>query len=227
MYFDDSYDWQYGYSYSTAFTFVHEFGHYYADIYTGGGDFSMDHAETHSQGNEMLFLAWLKDNCPKGAEDGYKLIQMEQLIDILQTIVQSTIVDEFEQAVYSNTYGNGEFKNGIKASQYGELYSAIVESYGDGMLDLLGDEYWLFVVVDSSAYYISYAMSALPSLEIYVKAMTDGLDTARDTYFKLFTCVNSQSEITYSEALTAAGLDSPFSASLFTTIETYLKTLAA
>ena len=227
MYFDDSYDSYYGYSYSTAFTFVHEFGHYYADVYSAGADFSMDHAETHSQGDEMMFLAWLASNCPKGAEYGYKLLQAYQLYNILNTIVQATIVDEFEQAVYSNTYGEGEFKNGIQSAAYAKRYKAILDSYGTGMSDLLGEDYWTYVVVDNSAYYISYAMSALPSLELFVKA-TSNLDTAREAYFKLFTCVydeasdaDSDGEVTYSEALAYAGLDSPFSQSMYDAISQY------
>lgn len=229
LYFDDTYDWNYGYSYSTAFTFVHEFGHYYEGIYNGGLQLSMDHDETQSQGNEMLFLAWLKDNCPKGAEYGYKVLQAEQLLNILCTIVQSTIVDEFEQAVYSNTYGDGKFKDGIASADYGELYSAILDSYGTGMSDILGDQYWYYVVVDSSAYYISYAMSALPSLEIYVKAMSDGIDAARDVYFKLYTFndyedvvdADGDGEITYTEVLAYVGLDSPFVAAMYTNIANY------
>lgn len=218
MYFDDSMDMYGSYYYSTAFTFVHEFGHYYADIYTNGANFDMDHAETHSQGDEMLFLAYLKDNCPKGAEYGYKVLQTEQLVNILQTIVQSTVVDEFEQAVYANTYGDGEFKDGIEYTQYADLYAEIINSYGDGMLDILGTDYWMYVAVDSSAYYISYAMSALPSLEIFVKAMTDGLDAARDTYFKLFTYGES---MTYAEVLSYAGLANPFEQAMYDNIKTY------
>lgn len=44
-------------SYSGAFTFVHEFGHYFNNIYNHGISISMDHDETQSQGDEMLMLA--------------------------------------------------------------------------------------------------------------------------------------------------------------------------
>lgn len=226
LYFDNTYDDYYGFSYSTAFTFVHEFGHYYNGVHNGGNEISMDHDETQSQGDEMLFLAWLKQNKPSGVSNGYKLVEIEQLENILSTIVQSTIVDEFEQAVYSNSYGTGKYKNGISSSDYGDLYNEIVSSYGSGMGNIVGDTYWMYVCVDSAAYYISYAMSALPSLEIFVKAQnsTIGLDGAKDIYFKLFTAVKQDNITTYEQALFHAGLDNPFQESLYITLYNYLNT---
>lgn len=230
VFFGDNCDQEYDvYDYSTAFTFVHEFGHYYNGVYNGSLPLSMDHDETQSQGNEMLFLAYLKQNLPSGVTDGYGILECDQLFNILCTIVQSTIVDEFEQAVYSNTYGSGQYSGGIDPSKYGDLYEEILASYGEGMADILGTDYWQYVVVDSPAYYISYAMSALPSLEIFVKAQQGGLNSARDSYFKLYTFSRNQASadtngdgtVTYREALNYAGLGSPFSASLYTAISEY------
>lgn len=230
LYFDDTADSDGYYYYSTAFTFVHEFGHYYNGIYNGSMSLSMDHDETQSQGDEMLFLAWLKDNLPSGVSAGYNIVAIEQLADMMMTIIQSTAVDEFEQAVYNNSYGDGEFKNGIDPSRYGDLYSTILNSYGDGISDILNSPtYWMYVCVDSSAYYISYAMSALPSLELYVKAMNDGLNSARDSYFKLFTFSDNTNtvdkdndgDVTYSEVLSYAGLANPFDDALYTSIAEY------
>lgn len=232
LFFGDNYDDDYGsYDYSTAFTFVHEFGHYYNGIFNGNISLSMDHDETQSQGNEMLFLAWLNENKPANISDGYKILECEQLFNILCSIVQSTIVDEFEQAVYSNSYGEGAYKNGISPSDYGKVYSAILDSYGTGISAILGTEYWMYVAVSSPAYYISYAMSALPSLELFVKAQKDGLTAARSSYFKLYDFsrntnvadADGDGNVTYREALAYAGLDNPFSQTLYTTINNYLK----
>lgn len=66
----------FGTEYSDAFTFVHEYGHYYNGIYNGSGEISMDHDETQSQGDEMMFLAWLKANKPAGVSDGYTAIEL-------------------------------------------------------------------------------------------------------------------------------------------------------
>lgn len=224
LYFDNSYDYDYGYTYSTAFTFAHEFGHYYNGVRNGGGEISMDHDETQSQGNEMLFLAWLKQNKASNVSKGYKVVEYYQLFNILRTIVQSTIVDEFEQAVYSNSYGTGKYKNGISGADYGNLYDEIVSSYGSGMSAVLESNYWAYVCVESAAYYISYAMSALPSLELFVKSQDSsiGLDGAKDSYFKLYTAVGQRDITTYEQALSYAGLDNPFQQSMYTTLYNYL-----
>lgn len=219
----------FGERYVDAFTFVHEFGHYYNGIYNGGLELSMDHDETQSQGDEMMFLAWLKATYGSQNIEGVSMLECKQLLNILTTIVQCCAVDEFEQAVYSNSYGSGEYANGISSSQYGDLYVEILESYCGGKVFTEYDyDYWMYVCVDSAAYYISYAMSALPSLEIFVKSQTSGLDAARQCYFKLYTFSDSSSAdsdgddfVNYKEALKYAGLDNPFSQTIYTTIAGY------
>ena len=214
--------------YDTAFTFVHEFGHYYENVYNQDLTLSMDHDETQSQGDEMLFLAWLSQNKAAGVDAGYDKLAAAQLTDILSTVILSTAVDEFEQAAYSHTY-NGESVGGSNYD-YNALFDDILSSYvADDSLD---NEYWAYVVFDNAAYYISYAMSALPAVEIYAKAITNGLTSARDSYLKLFTFAD-QSQfvetddygkyildgVTYEDILHWAGLSSAFEESLYTTIQ--------
>ena len=97
----------FGSDYDTAFTFVHEFGHYYENVYNGSLTLSYDHNETHSQGNEMLFLAWLAQHKSSSVSNGFDMVEIEQLFDMLGNIVIATAVDEFEQAAYTGTY-NGQ-----------------------------------------------------------------------------------------------------------------------
>lgn len=220
----------FGERYVDAFTFVHEFGHYYNGIYNGSMELSMDHDETQSQGDEMMFLAWLKHSLGSQNAEGIAMLECKQLLNILITIVQCCAVDEFEQAVYSNSYGTGQYKNGIDSSDYGDLYVEILESYCNGKVFNEYDyDYWMYVCVDSAAYYISYAMSALPSLEIFVKSQQNNLAVARQCYFKLYTFSDSSSVdtdhdgvVTYSEVLQYAGLDSPFTVNIYQTIASYL-----
>ena len=214
--------------YDTAFTFVHEFGHYYENVYNQDLTLSMDHNETQSQGDEMLFLAWLSQNKATGIDAGYDKLAAAQLTDMLSTVILSTAVDEFEQAAYSHTY-NGSPVGGSNYD-YNALFGDILSSYVAD--DLLDDRYWSRVVFDSAAYYISYAMSALPAVEIYAKAITNGLTSARDSYLKLFTFAD-QSQfvetddygkyildgVTYEDILHWAGLSSAFEESLYTTIQ--------
>ena len=213
LYFNDP-------NYATTFTFVHEFGHYYENCHNGERNLSFDHCETQSQGNEMLLLAWLNQNKASGISDGYLATKYAQLETMLSTIIVSTAVDEFEQAAYSNTYGTGEFKDGIAATKYQSLFETILDTYGVDTSSF-DTEYWSYVVFDNAGYYISYAMSALPAVEIYAKATTD-LNAAKTAYLKLFT-YTSQDEITFTEALKAAGLDNPFSESLYTTLTNAIK----
>ena len=218
--------------YDTAFTLVHEFGHYYENIHNGQMKLSYDHDETHSQGNEMLFLAWLSQNKSSRVKNGFNKVESEQLFDILANIVMSTAVDEFEQAAYSGYYND----NPVDTSDYGKLFETILNSYS-GAGNYLYSDYWSYVVFDNSAYYISYAMSALPSLELYAKAMGsgagNGLNAARDAYFKLFTFSensdfveadkygNAYVTATYQEILNWCGLQGPFQEGLYTSIRNY------
>lgn len=228
LYFGDGYD--------TAFTFVHEFGHYYENIYNGSLHLSYDHNETHSQGNEMLFLAWLANNKPTGISNGFALVEVVQLFDMLSNIVMATAVDEFEQAAYTGSY------NGQEITSYADLFAEILGTYKGtyngteySAANILTARYWSYVVFSSSAYYISYAMSALPSIELYAMAMSDGLNSARDSYIKLFTFANGsrfvatrsdgsaylRSSATYEAILNYCGLQGPFQEGLYTTLQAY------
>lgn len=231
----------FGPDYDTAFTFVHEFGHYYNNIYNGSLRLSFDHDETHSQGDEMLFLAWLSKNKPKSVTKGFDLVELEQLFGMLANIVIATAVDEFEQAAYSGYY------NGAPIDSYADLFVQILGSYKgayNGVVrsatSFLNTGYWGYVVFNSSAYYISYAMSALPSVELYAIAQTRGLDAARDSYVKLFTFANGfrfvandgngkpylKDSATYEAILNYCGLQGPFQEGLYTTLQTYFDTRA-
>lgn len=240
--------------YQVPFTLVHEFGHYYQFIYNGTLGVCMDHDETQSQGNEMLYLAWLKKNMPSNVSNGFKGLEYEQLRNMLSSIVLSTAVDEFEYLVYTGaTTYNGEpiatvkLSDGTTVINYEELYKSILDSYWPkmGSTYSIAPYYWSYVVFDQAAYYISYAMSALPCLEIYAIACNgdDGLENARDSYLKLFTfgsesqfvdvetSVDEDGEthtnaslkagVTYQDILNWAGLSGPFQEELYVTIQKY------
>ncbi len=240
--------------YQGSFTFVHEFGHYYQFIYNGTLGVCMDHDETQSQGNEMLYLAWLRKNMPSGVSKGFKGLEYEQLLSMLSSIILSTAVDEFEYLVYTGatTFNDEpiatvELSDGTTVINYEELYKNILNTYWPNMGSIytIAPYYWSYVVFDQAAYYISYAMSALPCLEIYAIACNgdDGLEKARDSYLKLFTfgsesqfvdfetSVDEDGEtyttaslkagVTYQNILNWAGLSGPFQEELYTTIQKF------
>lgn len=220
LYFDNTdYGEGYYHCYSNSFTFVHEFGHYYENVHnltkSGERPLSYDFCETQSQGNEMMFLAWLGSNTT--ASKGYNAVKYSQLANLLQTVLNATAIDEFEQAVYTGSY---EGYTTLNANNYQDLYDTICTKYGINDEEN-GNTYWMGVCFDNAAYYISYAMSALPSIEIYAKAVDKdgGLDVARTAYLTLFTNASTD----YNTVLAAAGLHNAFEEALYTELTNAIK----
>ena len=220
LYFDNTdYGEGYYHCYSNSFTFVHEFGHYYENVHnltkSGERPLSYDFCETQSQGNEMMFLAWLGSNTT--ASKGYNAVKYSQLANMLQTVLNATAIDEFEQAVYTGSY---EGYTTLNANNYQDLYDTICTKYGINDEEN-GNTYWMGVCFDNAAYYISYAMSALPSIEIYAKAVDKdgGVDVARTAYLTLFTNASTD----YNTVLAAAGLHNAFEEALYTELTNAIK----
>lgn len=219
LYFDNTDYGEGTYYYSNSFTFVHEFGHYYENVLnltkSGERPLSYDFCETQSQGNEMMFLAWLGSNTT--ASKGYNAVKYSQLANMLQTVLNATAIDEFEQAVYTGSY---EGYTTLNKNNYQDLYDTICTKYGINDKEN-GNTYWMGVCFDNAAYYISYAMSALPSIEIYAKAVDKdgGLDVARTAYLTLFTNASTD----YNTVLAAAGLHNAFEEALYTELTNAIK----
>ena len=229
-------------SYSGTFTFVHEFGHYYQNIYNPGLSLNMDHDETQSQGNEMLMLAWLKDYLTKMLGDDaaslYTTVKYDNLFNSMAIVLLATAVDEFEQAVYLDKWGTSAKYRDIAKHEYDGLFEAIMSEYG--ISGSLNPSYWRYVTIEAPCYYISYGMSALPAMDIYVKAQKDGFDAALDSYLKLFAfsdeeslckvleiqddddIVDKEVTATYEEILNYCGLLGPFQEQLYLDLKEYL-----
>ena len=220
-------------SYSGAFTFVHEFGHYYNGIYNQGISMSYDLEETHSQANEMMFLSYLEDALPKATlKKIYDKIYYDNVFNMFAIIMLATAVDEFEYCVYTNTTPEGEPAN-YTAQDYDRLFEEIMASYG--IADSLNTSYWRFVTIHAPSYYISYAMSALPCIELLTVAETEGFEVAQAKYFKFFTFTDDSTIVTedevgdkvitigYGDTLGYIGLHSIFDEALYSTISNYFK----
>ncbi len=214
---DDQY-----YGYDDAFTFVHEFGHYYENVHNGGVALSYDHDETQSQGDEMLFLAWLGQNKSSGISDGMEFLRLDSLTYMLQTIIVSAAVDELEWAAYT----------GQVTDNFDQKYKDILAWYiGQDEVEYENTDYWYYVAFDNAAYYVSYAISALPAVEIYALAQNESLDSARQAYLKLFTYCESGSRMsnyTYTGnngVLSYCGLGNPFEEKIYKDIEQFAKSL--
>ena len=229
-------------SYSGAFTFVHEFGHYYETVYNPGASISYDLEETHSQGNEMLFLAHLSGLLAElDCDTAFLNLVYDNIWNSTAIILLATAVDEFEQIAYTGQYygSNSSIKSVVSdgkvdANEYDKVFAGLMDDYGVG--GVLNPYYWRYVTIEAPGYYISYAMSALPSIELFVLGTQD-FESAKQSYFKLFTFTEDENyayvdkygdlvvTAGYADTLHYAGLYSPFEEELYVALKNYFEAL--
>ena len=191
-------------------TMVHEIGHYYA-AYTNDDLNNYDLCETHSQGNEFLFLQFCKDELPSKV---YSPIRYYNLFNAYYVIVVATVMDDFEQRVYS--LDDRTIKN-MTSEDFDALMDEVLLDYGKNAewfetnLTNVYD-YWRNVVIDNPVYYISYAVSAVAAVEIFSIAEED-YDAAMQAYTTLVEGVTEEDG--FLEALRKAGLTTPFEEETF------------
>lgn len=197
-----------GPSYQDVMTYVHEFGHYNSFVVNGAGAMSYDLAETQSQGNELLFIAYLQDK--EANNNSYTYIAYNQVTGALQTVLMASIVNEFERRVYqANDIDSIDFDNlYVEVGDYFGGYERIMKSiYGDTYGSQI--DYWKRVALSNAGYYISYAMSNIPSLEIYSLALTD-MSEARKAYTSVYAPASEYTQEDFLKVIEAANLYSPF-----------------
>ncbi len=201
----------FGPDYQSCFTVVHELGHFYAGNFNALSNIQLDLAEVHSQANELLFLRYMKDNTP---ENIYRVLELYQVLTIFGNIILGTIIDEFEEYVYTNyddivTYDISlDWVMGNICKSYGGK-DLIYENVGDMSM------YWKYVVIDSPVYYISYALSATAALSLYDLSLSD-VDAARETFLSL--AENLDPTLSFREMLEIAGLPDPYDESTIDSI---------
>lgn len=170
----------FGPGYQNVFTVIHEIGHYYAELCSDTSWVSYDLCETHSQGNEMLYLKYLEGELP---EDVYDAIMYYQLYYFAELIVQATLVDDFEERVYTTpdiaSYTTEDF-DGIVAEVLADYGIDASDEYMHECVAWL----WRNIGVSSPVYYLSYATSAMASLNIYGQSVED-YDAAVEAYRKI------------------------------------------
>lgn len=191
------YDALYGSAYD-VFGVFHEFGHYYdafvnpepEDISLSG---SYDIFEIHSTSMEALLYGWSDDIFGKDAD--YARIYC--LYGLVQNVISGCIFDEFQQYCYTHPDMTVEEVNAI--------YKEIAFSYGDTFYRRTDSYYWMFVNHNftSPFYYISYAASALASLQVWSLAEQD-----RDAALKLYNDIVAKGayDVTYFELMDQMGL---------------------
>ena len=183
-------------------TFIHEFGHFYSN-YMGGREtaynMSLDTKEICSQANELLFLPYYGKYYKP---DTYTGVVKYQMINALSSLIEGCLYDAFQQYVFSHDLKTVEEIN--------EAFCEISRSYGMGddyyYVDL--DYVWVDVLhnFEVPMYYISYATSIVPALQVMELSLTDR-QKAIDVYNDI---VASDPELSFSQVVAEAGLGDPF-----------------
>ena len=216
-------------SYSSSFTFIHEFGHHMNSATNRNNDYdvdSMDLHETHSQGDEMMLLNYLMEQDVKS--DIKNSVIADEVIYLIQIIVLAAAVDIFEQAIYTNTYTLGNSASvmadgKITKNEYDAVFQGVLSSFSCD--SLFNKNYWRYVCMHSPCYYISYSISALESLQIFFEYQANGYEAAKAKYFKLFDYVAlKQEDMTYKDVLEYAGIPTYEDDKLYDDAINFLKT---
>ena len=220
--------------YENFFTVVHEFGHYMNEVYSEGMySQSYDLLEMHSQGNEMLFLAYLNNNPGAISSVGLQFLNDYQPLNMLFAVMNAIAVDAFEQAVYTDFYDGYNAEEimdydadaglYITADEYDLLFKSILQDLGIGEM-WQSSGYWRNAVLRSPCYYVSYSISALSVLQLLPMG-TEDFDAASDAYLKLFSYVDEYADggdyMSTVEILQYAGLNTFMDEELYQDINEY------
>jgi len=180
---------------------AHEFGHYnafYKDPYTLSSATATDICEIHSQGLEVLMLDYYDemfgDECAKYAE-------FYVLENLTYSIVRGCMLDEFQQKVYS--------MSDLTVEKINDVFEEVAASYGITNENYENIKYyWVEVPHNFIApfYYISYAVSGIPVLQLWDVSNSDQ-QNAIDDYNEL---VDLGGNYTYSNALNQISYDNTF-----------------
>lgn len=189
--------------YQDFFSLVHEFGHFagaYGETTPWLYQFSYtDVCEIQSQGLELLMLHYQDDLFGDLAGDA----QIERVGNAVDSIVVGAMLDEFETSVYEQPDLTLEELNRL----FGDLNSQYDQWYFTNEDD--GQCYgWVEVghLFQNPLYYVSYAVSAYPALQLWLDSRTDW-QGAVDCYMELSALGVSQP---YQMALETCGLESIF-----------------
>lgn len=191
------------YDFSTA---IHEFGHYNNFYWqkTGwnDGSKSLDIAEVHSQGLELLFTHFYKDIFED--EDAALTVQDYLMLNLSSALITGCLYDELQQYVYA--------EEDLTLEKINQEYCRLCKEYGlipaDDERTELYSWYQVPHTFTSPCYYISYAVSASGALAFWLNGQEDYF-SAVDDYLK-FTALDAS--FGFQESFEELGMESPIDA---------------
>ena len=155
----------------------------------------MDVQEIMSQGLQLLFYDYY--DLLVGDDNG-KALSEYTIYELLTNILTAFAVNEAEYNCYTEENLTVQKLDDIWNDAFGKYHLSLDEIY-DSWTDISH-------VFTSPFYYISYGTSALASFEIFTYAQTD-FDLGVDKYLTISALSN---DITFTQALSAAGLKNIF-----------------
>ncbi len=194
----------------------HEFGHYLASLlnepsYKGNLSQNLDVAEMDSQSLELLIGDYYASFID---EDAAKELIKYSLFQKMWSILSSITVASFEDYVYTT---EDELTLDSLQTKFNELCSTYISPrtfMKDGTNNVYSIINHIFI---SPCYYISYAVSAIPSLEIN---LISNRPLAFSTYNELLKYGETNA---FKYVINKLNLDSPFELETIDKINTYLK----
>lgn len=183
---------------------VHEFGHYNESYWCfdilAGDSKSIDLAEVHSQGLELLFTHWYDDIFGESAQFAQDVLMMY----LIQSICDGSLYDELQQYVYTT--------DDLTLEKINRKYRQLCGEYGMVDQDDPREEMYSWVQINhnftSPCYYISYAVSAAGAFDFWLSAQNGDYFDAVDQYLR-FTALPDTN--TFQESFEALDMDNPLS----------------
>ncbi|MBE6643250.1 MAG: hypothetical protein E7615_06325 [Ruminococcaceae bacterium] len=187
-------------------TLVHELGHYTAYYHFSDAKLPYETGETHSQGNEWLFLYNLNG---KIDQDVYDVFMLRRLRSGLETIIICTLVDEYEEKIF--THGKIDSTEALE-----DIWIEVFEGYENIEAISTAEELYAYtqqVTIESSVYYLNYATSELVAMTFFTVASEDGYGEAQKIFTDL--CLETPVGVSFFETLTDIGLPDPYQPDTF------------
>lgn len=202
-----------------AITLVHELGHYIFSSYSidlvNNVPLIHDIAEMNSQGNQLLFAYYIYKYVDEtiGSILAYDLFH-----NLAYVLADAFTITEFEALLYESDANN----NPIDPTTYDSVYSAILEDFG--LTDYVQAYNWRYLYLDYSGYYISYVMSLLPCVIMYIEAVEQGEEAAISDLIKTFTWVKNDNyeETTYMDIMKDMNMDTPLDGNIYEYLKEYI-----
>lgn len=192
------------YDFSTA---IHEFGHYNEAYWQkagwNDGSKSIDIAEVHSQGLELLFTNFYEDIF--GDEESAQAVQDYLMLNLCSALITGCLYDELQQFVYA--------EKDLTLQKINEEYCRLCKDYNlipeDDERTELYSWYQVPHTFVSPCYYISYAVSAAGAFAFWLDGQEDYF-AAVDDYLE-FTALDAS--YGFQESFEELGMESPINPS--------------